>query len=54
MIPDLGKYTIWVLGAYGISLALIAVLLLATIRRGLRVRAALREVEGRQGARDAG
>ncbi len=54
MIPDLGQYTVWVLGAYAASLALIAVLVIATLRRGLRVRAALHEVEGRQRARDAG
>jgi heme exporter protein D len=42
-----------VLGAYGVSLALIAVLIALTLWRGARVRAALRRVEDRQGRADA-
>ncbi|MEZ5913055.1 MAG: heme exporter protein CcmD [Paracoccaceae bacterium] len=49
MMPDLGKYAVAVLSAYGASLVLILVLVLATIRRGARVRRQLREVEARQG-----
>ncbi|UWR21319.1 heme exporter protein CcmD [Sulfitobacter sp. S190] len=49
MIPDLGKYAVEVLSAYGISLLLLAVLLGATLRRGRRARAALREIEKERG-----
>lgn len=48
-MPVLGKYAAVVLGAYGLSLALIALLILVTLRRGARMRRALREVEDRQG-----
>ena len=48
-MPVLGKYAAVVLGAYGLSLALIALLILLTLRRGARMRRALREVEDRQG-----
>ena len=44
-MPDLGKYATEVLGAYGVTLALMAVLLVLTLRRGRRARAALRQVE---------
>ena len=48
-MPVLGKYAGIVLGAYGLSLALIAFLILMTLWRGARMRRALREVEDRQG-----
>ncbi|TNJ40900.1 heme exporter protein CcmD [Phaeobacter sp. B1627] len=48
-MPDLGKYGDTVLSAYGGSLLLLLVLLLLTLRRGAKVRAALREVEDRMG-----
>ena len=48
-MPVLGKYAAVVLGAYGLSLALIALLILVTLRRGAKMRRALREVEDRQG-----
>jgi len=44
-MPDLGKYAVEVLGAYGISLGLISVLLLVTLRRGRKARIALRQME---------
>ncbi|MEP1767746.1 MAG: heme exporter protein CcmD [Sulfitobacter sp.] len=44
-MPDLGKYAAEVLGAYGLSLGLIAVLLLVTLKRGKKARAALRQIE---------
>ena len=44
-MPDLGKYAAEVLSAYGLSLGLIAVLLLLTLRRGAKARAALRQIE---------
>lgn len=49
MMPDLGRYAVWVLGAYGAALILIGGLIALTLWRGARVRAALRQVEARQG-----
>lgn len=45
MMPDLGKYATEVLSAYGASLLLITALLLLTLRRGAKARAALRQIE---------
>jgi heme exporter protein D len=50
MIPDLGKYAGAVLSSYGVSLALIAVIVWASLRRSARVRAALEEIERRRKA----
>jgi heme exporter protein D len=47
MMPDLGKYAVPVLASYGVSLLLLGGVVLATLWRGRKVRAALREVEGR-------
>lgn len=47
-MPELGKYAGAVLGAYGVSLALIAVLVALTLWQGARVKRQLREVEARQ------
>jgi len=47
MIPDLGKYADTVLSAYGASIILLVLLVGASIRRGRKVRAALRKVEER-------
>jgi heme exporter protein D len=47
MTPDLGKYAVTVLSAYGASLALLALLILITLRRGRQVRAELERIEGR-------
>ncbi|MCX7565049.1 heme exporter protein CcmD [Sulfitobacter sp. F26169L] len=44
-MPDLGKYAEAVLGAYGLSLLLLAALLILTLRRGKKARAALRRIE---------
>ena len=49
MMVDLGKYAGTVLGAYGVSLALIAGLVLLTWLRGAKVRRALKSVEERNG-----
>ena len=49
MMPDLGKYAGAVLGSYGVTILLIAALVALMLWRGARVRAALREVEARQG-----
>lgn len=47
MMPELGKYAVPVLASYGVTLVLLAGLVLATWRRGRKVRGALREVEAR-------
>ena len=44
-MPDLGKYAVEVLSAYGASLLLLAALILLTLRRGRAARATLEEVE---------
>lgn len=49
MMPELGKYAGAVLGAYGLSLLLIAALVVLTLLRAGRVRRALAEVEARRG-----
>lgn len=49
MMPDLGKYAVAVLGAYGAALGLIAVLVGATLWQGARMKRALDEVERREG-----
>ena len=48
MIPDLGKYTTEVLSAYGVSIALLVVIIVLSMRRAARVRARLADVEARQ------
>ncbi|OAN95746.1 heme exporter protein CcmD [Sulfitobacter geojensis] len=44
-MPDLGKYAVEVVSAYGASLILLAVLLGMTSRRGRKARAELAQVE---------
>jgi heme exporter protein D len=51
-MPDLGKYAVEVLSAYGASLLLLALLVLVSLRRGRAARSALSEAE-REGHRDA-
>jgi heme exporter protein D len=48
MIPDLGKYAVAVLSSYGVSLALIAIIVWTSLRRSARVRRALEEMEKRR------
>lgn len=45
MMPDLGKYAEPVLYSYGASLALLAVLVIATLIEGRRVRAEMKRAE---------
>lgn len=45
MMPDLGKYATEVLSAYGATLLLLAALVLLSLRRGRRARAALKQAE---------
>ena len=44
-LPELGKYATEVLSAYGITLMLMLALLVQTLRRGAKARAALRQAE---------
>ncbi|MEP2641254.1 heme exporter protein CcmD [Roseobacter sp.] len=46
-MPELGKYADAVLSAYAVSIALLVVLLVLTLRRGRRARIALQQVEKR-------
>lgn len=48
MMPDLGKYAFEVLAAYGVSLALIVAIVLASVMRARRVKAELEAVEARR------
>jgi heme exporter protein D len=45
MIPDLGKYAATVLGAYAVTLGLVALLVVASWRRAARARAELERLE---------
>ena len=47
MIPDLGRYAAAVLGAYGISIALLVGLVAVSLWRAARMKRALDEVEAR-------
>ena len=47
MMPDLGKYAVWVLSAYGAALVLISALVIQSIWRDRRVARMLAEVEAR-------
>ncbi len=51
MIPDLGKYAITVLSAYGASLALLIGLVVLTWRASAKARARLEEAETRRAAK---
>lgn len=48
LLPDLGKYADAVLSAYGVSLGLIAVLVLASVWQGRKARAEMEAVERRR------
>lgn len=50
MIPDLGKYAVEVLAAYGVSIALLVILVVASVRRSRKVAAQLEAVEARREA----
>ena len=47
MIPDLGKYSVYVLSAYGTSIALLILLVGISLLKGRRVRAELARTEDR-------
>ena len=50
-MPDLGKYAFEVLSAYGVSLVMLALLVVLTLRRGRGARATLDAAE-REAKRD--
>jgi heme exporter protein D len=45
MMPDLGKYAEAVLSSYAVTIALLAVLIVLSVRRSNRVKKELQEVE---------
>ena len=47
MLPDLGKYAVTVLAAYGVTIGLIAGLVVLTLWKGAKVRRALEAQEAR-------
>ncbi|MBT56496.1 MAG: heme exporter protein CcmD [Mameliella sp.] len=47
-MPELGKYAFTVLASYGVSLLLLLVLVVASVRRARKVRAHLERIEERQ------
>lgn len=47
-MPDLGKYAVEVLSAYGVSLALIVAIVWASISRAKKVKSQLAEIEKRR------
>lgn len=47
-MPDLGSYSVYVLGAYGVSLSLLVLLVLSTLRQSAQVRAELAVIEARR------
>ena len=49
MIPELGKYTATVLSAYGASIALLVLLVWASLRASKKARRALEKVERKDG-----
>ena len=53
-MPDLGSYSIYVLSAYGVSIALLVLLVLGTLRRSGQVRAELAVIEARREAKRNG
>lgn len=48
-MPDLGKYAFAVLSSYGVTIALLIVIVMASLYRARKVRAALDEIESRRG-----
>ena len=46
-MPDLGKYADAVLSAYAVSLVLLMAIVVLSLWRGRRVRAAMQEIENR-------
>ena len=47
-MPVLGKYSLEVLGSYGVTLTLLVLIVAFSLRRARKVRLALEEVESRR------
>lgn len=47
MLPDLGKYAVTVLSAYGVSIALLVGLIVISVAKGRRVRKQMTDAEAR-------
>ncbi|HMQ94134.1 MAG TPA: heme exporter protein CcmD [Amaricoccus sp.] len=54
MMPDLDRYAGTVLGAYGVTLLLLALLILVSLRRAARVKRALARIEAQAKRRSHG
>lgn len=52
-MPDLGSYSVYVLSAYAVSLSLLVLLVLSTLRQSAQVRAELAVIEARREDRRA-
>lgn len=48
-MPDLGKYAFEVLSSYGVTIALLAIIVMLSFRRARKVKAVLEDVEKRRG-----
>lgn len=53
MMPDLGKYAVSVLSAYGASILLLVGIVVLSLRAGRKARSELSEVEKRREGMDA-
>lgn len=51
MMPELGKYADVVLSAYAVSLVLLALLIVLSLRQARRAREELQKIEGRRNGR---
>lgn len=51
-MPDLGKYAVEVTLAYGVSLGLLVLIVVASVLRARKVAAELEAAEGRRSKRD--
>lgn len=48
-MPDLGKYAFEVLSSYGVTIALLVIIVMLSFRRARKVKAVLEDVEKRRG-----
>lgn len=49
-MPDLGSYSVYVLSAYGVSFALLALIIFTSLRRSAKTLAELSDIEARRDA----
>lgn len=52
MMPELGKYAFAVLSSYGVSLALLLVIVGQSVHRSRRIKRQLTQIEERRNAKD--